>query len=109
MMDGDTQTIIEFKKGDKVTLPRHLQKGTRQTGTIDSEITVTFKAEIYYPVKLDAPTPRYRERNPDQSSGVVLIKASELRLKVLHPDCPNCRCSEVSQVQPEEDDEEEDD
>jgi hypothetical protein len=110
MMDGDTQTIIEFKKGDKVTLPRHLWRGSRQTGIIDSEMTTTFKTETYYSVKLDTPTHRYRQRNLDQSSGIVLVKASELRLQVLHSLCPSCRCVlQPTQLLEGEEEEKEDD
>jgi hypothetical protein len=109
MMGGDTQTLIEFKKGDKVIIPRYLWKGTRQTGVIASSEALEFGASKWYCVRLDPP---YRQRTADSITGLVLIDGSELRRKVLHPDCPSCLCAsvrgEVDEFEDEEEEEEED-
>jgi hypothetical protein len=111
MMGGDTQTLIEFKKGDKVIIPRYLWKGSRQTGVIDNNEALEFEGSKWYCVRLYyPPTVRYRQKTADNSVGLVLIDGSELRRKVLHPDCPSCLCASVrGEVDEFEDEEEEED
>ncbi len=106
MMDGDTQTIIEFKKGDTVIIPRYLWKGSRQTGIIDNDEAFEFEGSKWYCVRLYPPTVRYRQKTSDNSVGVVLIEGSELRRKALHPDCPTCLCAPVRGIDEDDEDEE---
>jgi hypothetical protein len=97
---------IRFGPGTRVMLPQALWKGSRREGSIVDGVPNGIKGEQWYEVKLEPPTVRYRQRNPDTAETTIFIREKELRLKVLHPDCPNCQCTRNDE---EEDDEEEDD